>query len=238
MSVLRKVEALMRKTVESGATPEEAESAFIMASKLLSDNDLTFDDLKSADFDAKGRTDNAEYHSVEWSFSSKRVTYWKGTLAMIICENLVKNCSVVLTTLNDPFTGLSKGIKFYGLKESVETAYQTFLDWEEYIVNSSMSLYGSSQRGDGNSYCLGFVTGLHRALQSQERERKLLATQTQGLVIRNAIQLHNAHLEKAKQALGFNVTRGSKGSGAKIKKSAYALGLSNGQSASLTKKVR
>ena len=233
---LRAVKALHAKTVESGATSEEAESAFVMALELMRKHNIQEHELRKSDFQAKTDPEEAVYIKVPL-FSAK-ITHWYGRLAIVICEDLVKNCSVVWDHwFNGDKNRWQRCLTFYGEGESVHAAIDLYKLWKEEITQKAVKLFNGSQRGPGNSYCAGFVEGLAKAIKAAEKHSNRLAGSQELVVIQNAVTLHNNWLSTARTKDGMNTKDGA-GSKASYDISAYKQGLREGEASSINKQIK
>lgn len=233
---LRAVKALHAKTVESGATSQEAESAFIMALKLMHEHNIQEHELRSSDYQAETDPDDAVY--VKVPIYSAKITHWYGRLGIVICENLVKNCSVVWDHwYNDDKRRWQKALTFFGESESVEYAIELYHLWQKEITDKAVKLFNGSQRGPGNSYCAGFVEGLCKAIKNAEKHAKRLASSTELVVISNAVTLHNSWIDTAKTKFKMQSRNGA-GSKAGYDRDAYKQGLREGEASSINKQIK
>lgn len=115
--ILGKIQkALKTAALNSGATPEEAETAMMMAQRMMVKHGITMEDVEGADPERLAK--KVVIHG--YGSPVERKVWWKGQLARIIADNF--RC---VSYFNSWPNGKVQ-LRFLGVKEDVEIAIEVF----------------------------------------------------------------------------------------------------------------
>lgn len=152
-NIIKKVENLLNKTVANGASAEEAQSAMLMAQKLMAKYNLSMEAIQ------KPQKKQVEQIWVKGGQNCQ----WMRQLGMVIANNF--RCNILV--------GSGYGLVFIGLKEDVAICAQVFNFASHTLDRNMMKLrrqyrkQGLSTDGISGDYSLGFITGLRDKFQDQ-----------------------------------------------------------------------
>ena len=164
--VLDKVKKMLA-LAGNNPSKEEAESALLMAQRMLAKYGLSMEDVDTMEDVVKEIVNEGvtEYAKTPW---------WHKSMAMIIASNF--KCSV--------YTSRSGGysrIKFVGVKEDVDVAREVF-NYAIDIANKKALQFtrkirdrGENTKGIRNDFLLGFLNGIEAKFQEQVQSDATLA---------------------------------------------------------------
>lgn len=177
-SIVEKVKALLRKTPESGATEEEAKSAFILANKLIEDWNIQDGDLSDKEIVAK---------SSKFKLNNLEET--------LLCVPIAEIFSCF---------GGKNGIKqvvFVGTKQDVELCifYYEYIyqQLQESLVNFKKTLtYKRSEkkRTSTNSFRRGYCFTVGNRLRKMYKELKQNESNEYGLILASKSEKIREHV--------------------------------------------
>ena len=209
--ILTLVQALMDKTVERGATPEESASAAAKAQAILFKYNLALADLELLGESAKG----AEYgrEDVDLLAAGKAMVNWHRTLVNVIARN--NFCRAVATTAYKrsgrnvvdrvAIIGKPHNIEFvrwlYGYV-AVQIRTMALLAMRENCLETLPGPQGAWTR----SFCLGAVSTIGRRLYEQRHRDETATAQSTALV-----HVTDAQLDQAQNRYVGKVTAGVRG---------------------------
>lgn len=160
--ILNKIKNILNKTTENGATEEEAQSAMLMAQKMMAKHNLSMSDIDI------GSSTNKEVIDVSF-MEFKKMPWWAKHLLTIVANNF--RCSPYIL-----MRGKASMPSFIGLKEDVEIAKEIYI----FAVNSikyysdefikKLTKQGFPTRGVRNDYIKGFLSGLEDKFKEQVEE--------------------------------------------------------------------
>lgn len=184
------VRAMLNLAADDAASQGEKDNAMKHVQRLMEENNLREEDLADAD-GVLDSLDNVEVGKAAVNLGPKTCT-WMAILCVFVQDLLgtVKTYSVK--------TADRKGVDciFYGVLHDCQIAAEIFYETRAVIEREALSRYGGTKRGDGFSYCLGFVTGLSDHL-SKVKATNAPPTSNALVVARNAIVVKkNALAEK------------------------------------------
>jgi hypothetical protein len=155
---VRKALALAR----DNPNDHEAETAMLLAQRLLAKNGMSMNDVEDSEGDKLDRI--MEMHITE---RSGRIPWWKKSLAYTIAENF--KCKSLITR----FGNSNSSLTFFGLEEDVLVAVEVY-QYAEMVIDKLAKSYvgkiyrsGESTKGVRNDFIYGFLTGLNDKFKEQ-----------------------------------------------------------------------
>lgn len=152
-NIISKIEALLSKTTQNGATENEAQEAMLMAQKLMAKYNI---DLKEV-----GQEKTPKVQEV-WTKGGQNCS-WKRALGQIIAKNF--RCRMMV--------GKTWGLVFIGLEEDTEICIKVFnfaadtLDKNMKKLRKQYRKQGLPTDGISGDYCDGFLAGLNAKFKEQ-----------------------------------------------------------------------
>lgn len=170
-----RIQQLLAVATNDGSTDGEKRNAMSMAQSLMRRHNLGRDDVQGND------TSRVKYDKRIVYAYGKRVTTWESSLAAIVAKHIVPTVFAV----SKPRT---PDIMFVGPADDAEFAAAVFYRLSRDIVERSQRRYGSYARGDGASYCLGFVKGIHDSADKPEptNSETAIAIRKQSVILAGA----------------------------------------------------
>lgn len=110
---IRKIQAMLNKTTDNGASEAEAQTAMLMAQKLMAKHGLDMSDVEATD------NEKEEKEIVEEFGNDSKITWWHKSLARVIADNF--RCYYFLRSGHKVTR-----IVFMGVKEDAEIAKSIF----------------------------------------------------------------------------------------------------------------
>lgn len=166
--IIEKVKKIL--ALANSATGHEAETAAVMASKLLAEYNLTMDDVTVDDFIAETTADE---HSID--LLPGKCGKWEMVLASFIMNiyEVEGVRSKRMSSLGQPVYRMS----FIGVDPALSVASQTFVTVYRYLIMKSMPVRYNAKKIE--EYRQGFIMGLYQKLREEkERARQAAATMT------------------------------------------------------------
>lgn len=195
--ILRKVKRLLALS-ENNPNEEEAQSAFVMAQRLMIDNDLSMSEIKiSPGQERKIDRGKVTIH--------KKLFWWERKLAGIMSENFrVKH---YLNWMKPSGSNRKDAIYFMGFESDVKLAKEMYLLAYEAILHYSkkyvdnyyeerIGLYRERKitMQVKNSYMVGFLEGLKSKFDKQIEEMKAEANALMVLVPKEVEEKYNEEI--------------------------------------------
>lgn len=160
--LVEKIQKLLAKAAEgSGATENEVITATLKAQKLMAEHNISMSEVCR---------DTKKLDVKYMMAKTKGYRDFRKALAVIIAENF--RCKTVLMENRD--------VVFMGILDDVNVAVETFNYLYEFIVSEGNKRYNKAiRKGEAsgdifNSYAVGFLMGLKRALDKQCRALMVL----------------------------------------------------------------
>jgi len=152
------IRAMLNLAANEAATQGEKDNAMRKVSALMDEHNLREEDLADAD-GVLDSLDNVEVGKAVVNVGA-RTCYWMATLCIFV-QNLlgtVKSYTVKSTDRK------SMTCVFYGVLADCQIAAEIYYETRDFIETACGTKYGGTRRGDGYSYCVGFVSGLNEQL--------------------------------------------------------------------------
>jgi hypothetical protein len=154
--IARRIQKILSKTEEAGCTPQEAEAAFAMATRLLAEHNLTMDDVDTAT--AQKATEYVEQDAFD-------MARWSRELVMAV-KIVQKHCFVT-----GCFWHSRKKLVFFGEATNVESARFMLTSlmeasqrlWASYRIRNAM---GKSER---TIYLIGLMAGFGSKMDDERK---------------------------------------------------------------------
>lgn len=175
------VRAMLNLAADDAATQGEKDNAMRHVQRLMEENNLREEDLPSADGVLES-LDNIAVGKAKVNLGAKTCT-WMAVLGVFV-QNLLGTIKCYSVKSKE-----QKGVVdliFYGVLHDCEIAAEVFNETRAVIEREALKRYGGTKRGDGFSYCLGFVGGLAHQLE-KVRATDAPPTANALVVARNAI---------------------------------------------------
>jgi len=233
----------------SGATQGEIDNAIRFAQAELAKHQLSEEDLAEEPEEQYQRAEDAPKDQAPAVIGSK-CYHWESALGKIISRLVGVPYYLDNAAGRHDRNGIArrdrngkvraaKAIMYYGIAEDAWLAAELFEELHETIVTMAMLKWGGAFRGDGGSYCEGFVRGIDKQVRNQQAdEKKSAASQldsgdSRGLVLierRNDLIEHRIAVGKdwLLNEKGIKLGRGSGRSGASGSAAAYSSGRADG----------
>ncbi len=224
------IRAMMNLAANEAATQGEKDNAMRMVTQLMEDNNLSETDLGDAD-GVLDSLDNVEVGKAVVNVGA-RTCFWMATLCSFVQELL----GTVKTYTVKSADRKSSTCVFYGVLHDCEIAAEIYNETRIFIEKSCLSKYGGTMRGDGYSYCVGFVSALNDQLR-KFKAANAPVTPNALVVARNAIVVKKNDLAtrwEKEQGLKLRNTR----SRASFSRDPYEDGFSDGSKHSVNKDRR
>lgn len=253
-----RVRKLMAYANDGAASAGEIENAMAHAAKLIDQHNLDVAELGTAETaDVKmgrhfGRT------------GSSKIYLWEGHLATAV-EGLYGSVKVYASTtpvvsrvdgvvqLNkDGSRKFARTFAFYGPDDDATDAAALYEEWNRSIVTMALMRWGAAYKGEGGSYCEGFVQAIQDKVYAATRHRietpaakpapLLPSDDTNSPTTALTIAAKNDITKAAaaawlKEECGVDLTTGVRRSGATGSQSSRAEGYSHGQTANFAKRT-
>lgn len=165
--LIEKIQKLMRKTVDNGATEAEAETSLLIAQQLMAKHGIEMVEVeeksKATEEDEKVVHDGTDY---------KRFSWWERVLASVIADNF--RCYTYRNLINR-----QSKIVFFGQAKDVEVCkeiFSVYVSITENLAKRYVSSYPAGHRNAiKNTYIDGFIDGLKEKLKKQVDNNKEMA---------------------------------------------------------------
>lgn len=249
-STIAKVQKLLNMTGEKGASENEIAVAMMMAHKLMDKHHLSEADLAAAT-DPIAALDNAEMDEFR-SFVGKALSAWESGLASFVQKfvggakcymdkelRVIREYGIVQFDPKTDEPRYGKSYVFFGVAEDAAIAKHLFDELRTLIATMATTRWGKVYKGEGASYCQGFVAGLFNHLKKaivQEREQaKLPGNSTALMVMEKRSDLIEAKQDKADEWIrkekGIHLRKGGGQAGSRVgfDHSAHSQGVVDGQ---------
>lgn len=183
-SILKKIQALLNKTEDRGATREEAESAAVKVQDLLTKHNLSMSEAILSGEQNENTTIIEEMFKVKPKRSEGK---WRASLAFVVARNCF--CSAVI------YGGRGKsaeilgfGVKFIGRPTDIAVAKELyeFLLWQiERVCREEWRVYTGweKQKAFARGFYLGVVEGLEIRFIRERREAEARNNTVTALVV-------------------------------------------------------
>lgn len=170
---LERIKKLLRLARDPGATPAEAESAFLQAQRIMAENG--FEDGEVIDTAAPEEAILDEDVSV-----GRRRDFWRGRLAVVVSRNF--RCKTYWRGRNDG----QNGVHFLGRRGDVAIAKEVYVTAQEVALQQARSFLKANRGGlkSRNAFLTGFAEGL--AAKFEEQVQQMTATGTALVVVADA----------------------------------------------------
>ncbi len=165
--LIDKIQKLMRKTVDNGATEAEAETSLLIAQQLMAKHGI-----EMAEVVEKTKADEEDDKVVHNGTDYKRYAWWERVLASVIADNF--RCY----TYRNVRSRQSR-IVFFGQAKDVEVCkeiFNVYVSIVESLAKKYVSKYPAGHRNPiKNTYIDGFIDGLKVKLKKQVENNKEMA---------------------------------------------------------------
>jgi hypothetical protein len=185
-TIQRRVKAMLATAANKGSSAGEIETAMDMAMKLMEKYNLEREDIEQIDDTKAFDLSKVEFSKVTVVGKSSKGYAWEAGLANFICAFIAGanyySCSQDAQPLVAKRGGGYKKVKvkiFYGPAEDVQMAAEIYRGLHHMAYTYAMQMYGGWCKGDGGTFCHGFVQGLQDAHEVIEEKQ----TQTTALVV-------------------------------------------------------
>lgn len=208
------------------STPAEKSTAMQMASALMRRYNLDREDVEGKD---KG-----EFSEVLVETLLARMMPWESQLAAFVSSYVVKGSWVVVKRSAGAIGAVNEStIAFVGLGADPQIAAATYCYLRQLLVAESAKIYGTTVRGSGRSYAVGFVSGLIQVAKETEASDRMNSETGTALIRTDMLkrQSENWYLAKTGRKVSNTTTRIGG-----IKSSAYNRGVADGRSTTPTRK--
>lgn len=154
-NIIQKIENLLSKTTENGASEAEAQAAMLKAQELMAKHNLSMESIQN----------QAEDHKevIKEFIKGGHNCQWMRQLGRVISDNF--RCNMLIAR--------GYGICFVGLKEDVQLCLRVFnfavqvLDKNMKKLRKQYRKLGLSTEGISGDYASGFITGLRDKFKEQ-----------------------------------------------------------------------
>ena len=168
---------MLNLAADEAASPAEKEQAMRRVTKLMDEHNLREEDLADAD-GILDSLDNIEVGHAKVDLGIKACA-WMSALC-VWTERLLGTVKTYVIR-----SGKQTNCVFYGVLSDCQIAAEIYFEARDFIETACGTKYGGCKRGDGYSYCMGFITGLQEQLK---RAQTVNAPMKNALVVkRNAI---------------------------------------------------
>jgi hypothetical protein len=171
------IRKLLNLAANDAAAEGEIANAVAFASRLMAEHSFSQADIDQGDTaaDIMAELDAAELGSAQSFCGSSKQSSWEGWAANFVCD-LIGGLKCHWKRADYPRTaaGIMIGreprvaIKFYGLAEDAALAAEVYQELRETIAAMAKLRWGGVYRGEGRSYCEGFVSALNAKLRTQK----------------------------------------------------------------------
>lgn len=165
--IINKITALLNKTVENGATEQEAITASLMAQRLMKKYKIS--ELVDVTEPQEVTRNDIKIKTKTW------ITILAGVIGDNFCCKVIRDRKINLLTKKPVYT-----IRFYGYKNDIEIATKVFHTLCELIEKGIVKQkalakrkYGTS-KGVQNAYTRSFILAVKKALSEQCRALQLV----------------------------------------------------------------
>lgn len=241
--IAAKVRKLLAIAEDDAASAAEIQNAMNFAQRMMDAHHLTEEDLAhepSDDYQKVNDSFMKEYRS----FIGKKAFYWEQILATFVCKFV--GCEVYLDhskrpartrtgfalrdSYGEPYRG--KSVVFYGVAEDAAIAADVYDELRSLIGSMAQIKWASIYKGDGASYCEGFVSGLFTQLKTARKIESQSSTTAMILVERREDLIkykQNAARNWLEKARGKKLRKAQTGGGSSTGSyEAYSEGRSDG----------
>lgn len=212
-----KLRKLLNLSDSVSASKGEVDNAMNAATRLMSQHNLTRDDIDLSASDPVKNVTMGRHSSVSLG---RNFSTWESMLLQFVAkfigftksyqhpsQPLKKNGIAVLDEQGKQRFGSM--VYFYGSDESAEVCVDIYEELRDTIQAMGLLLHGGWFRGDGAMYCQGFANGLQSALARSKDGLKLCDDQTTALVLqdeKNQLAVEIKSKEWLKKVHGVKVT--------------------------------
>lgn len=244
--IKQKLQKLIALATDGAASQGEIDNALAIANQLMLEHNLTRDDIIRTD--GKRDYSNVKNDIGQCYYMSSNKRAWEDALSMFVTEFIgTIGCYLKKTTMRkNGIAQLDKGgrpsirmtIHFYGPQDDIEQAKYIFDELHESIQTMAIVLYGGAVKGDGGTYCQGFVSGLRDANIREVKKLEDSNDQTRALILvantekKELFKQANDWLKKEKRV---TITRGTSTRGSSGSREAYQDGKQDGASYDVTR---
>lgn len=222
--IIDKIEKLMRRTREAGASEAEAESAIAMAHKLMDQHNI---ELSEIELERAGTAAGLEVVEEEARTQASNVGRFENTL--IAAVTIICGVKVYLRTSRvinkNGRLGKRVSIVFYGTRTDVAVA--RLLLNELFIVTRALARgrLGKGWTQQHWRYCEGFAMGIYQQAKQQEEQQKAAHTSD----CRALITTKQLKLREYEEGLGLSQTKGGRPKVNRAANAAYQHGVDDGR---------
>jgi hypothetical protein len=186
-----KLRKLLNLSDSNNASQGEIDNAMNAATRLMSQHNLTRDDIDLSADDPVKNMKIGRHSSVSLG---RNFSTWEGSLL-----NFVSTFIGFTNNYRSPSVALKKNglaildedgkqrygsmVYFYGSEDNAEAAVEIYEELRDTTQALGLLLYGGWFRGDGAVYCQGFIRGLVDALDRSMKKLKEFDDQTTALVL-------------------------------------------------------
>lgn len=262
MTEINKVKDRIRKLLNlaggEGAYDGEIANAMRFAKALMDEHNLSEDDLEKVDQKIVD-LERAEMKTGRCSTGSRKMYAWEGHLASFVSQFVggvgvysdpkvrIQRRGKWIQTDENGETKYAKSFVFYGIAEDVMMATELYEEMYTTIVSMARIKYAKVYRGEGRSYCEGFVSGLFVRLAEDDQKQKEIADSQKRLGMtgtslvlvekRNElVQAKKQHsLKWLRQEKGIRLGKRQSSNGGRHFKDAYKEGHEDGKSSEVSK---
>jgi hypothetical protein len=225
--IVRKIQMLLRKTPENGATEAESHNAILMAQKLMAQHKLTDDDVKEREYSSPEAElfRKEAFHRPVTNYMKLEQYHWR--VGKIIAENF--RCF----SYTEADWTVSKSVKrvvFLGLKDDTEIAFDVYkfaiksiehLSKQYANDNSTFMDNASTKLKIKNDYMEGFMRGLKSKFEEQVKSNNFQLALVKDEIV---VAEHNKMEFTNRKARGLSSAGGDTGRAAR--KAGYEAGKS------------
>lgn len=188
MNAISKVRKLLHLAGNHAATEGEIQAAMLQAQRLMEKYHLSEEDLAHEPDEDYAAVDQAPYADYR-SFCGRRFAHWEKRLASFVADfigcrhyiddelNPVRVHGILQLDEHDRPRS-AKSVVFYGVADDAALATHTFGELRLAIATMARIEFGQVHRGDGATYCLGFVHGLELQAQAAQERARIGASST------------------------------------------------------------
>ncbi len=255
-----RIRQLLNVAANDAATDGEIDNALRIAQGEMARHHLSETDLVTEPAEQWADIDSAEKGEARAIVGSKKY-YWECLLAQF-CQQFVGGVKIYASNSTDNIDRIAgsrivrwddngeirkgKAFVFYGVAEDAELAKDLFDELRATIITMARLTWGGAFKGDGGTYCEGFVAGLNTKLKKAEARQRL---ESQGNSTGMILVERRADLIKRKQQAaelylrekGVKLGSGGRMGGSNGSEQAYNEGKADGQASDVgvnrTKKI-
>ena len=257
--IKKTISDLLNLADNDAAFDQEADNALRFARKLMMRHGIEQCDLEEKrDAHSVEAAADVEYGLKHCYSEANSLSQWEQTLLTTIChligtlrwyydsKRVKKTRAGTVAFDDDGKQQRGARITFYGPAEDGETALDLFDEWRQVVIAMARLKYGGVFRGEGRSYCEGFVRELWQKVrkigdEEYKASRSLdgpAAERSNALMVINSTAIQLAKKAKGKEWLekekGVKLRAGSGRTFGKHHGNAYAEGKTDGKKANLS----